>query len=56
MPIAMTRLTMKRRESSAAMNLIMKSGFTFEFPHWADAAADLCERWRAGRSVIDHAG
>lgn len=25
---------------------LMESGFTFDFPTWPQAAADLCERWR----------
>lgn len=25
---------------------LLQSGFTFEFPNWADAARDLCTRWR----------
>jgi uncharacterized protein len=27
---------------------LSQSGFTFEFPTWAEAAGDLCQRWRAG--------
>jgi NAD dependent epimerase/dehydratase family enzyme len=26
---------------------LLDSGFEFEFPKWADAASDLCRRWRA---------
>jgi uncharacterized protein (TIGR01777 family) len=26
---------------------LLAAGFTFEHPHWADAARDLCARWRA---------
>jgi uncharacterized protein (TIGR01777 family) len=26
---------------------LLQSGFTFEFPMWPEAAADLCRRWRA---------
>lgn len=25
---------------------LLDSGFTFEFPNWAEAAQDLCQRWR----------
>jgi len=25
---------------------LLESGFTFQFPTWADAASDLCRRWR----------
>jgi hypothetical protein len=25
---------------------LLDSGFTFRFPKWAEAAADLCRRWR----------
>lgn len=27
---------------------MLQSGFTFQFPTWAEAAPDLCARWRAG--------
>jgi uncharacterized protein len=27
---------------------LSQSGFTFEFSTWAEAAGDLCQRWRAG--------
>jgi uncharacterized protein (TIGR01777 family) len=26
---------------------LLNSGFEFEFPHWRDAAADLCRRWES---------
>jgi uncharacterized protein (TIGR01777 family) len=26
---------------------LLKSGFAFRYPHWADAAKNLCDRWRA---------
>jgi uncharacterized protein (TIGR01777 family) len=29
---------------------LLESGFTFEFPHWSDAARDLCHQWRALRA------
>ncbi|MGN6386263.1 MAG: DUF1731 domain-containing protein [Verrucomicrobiota bacterium] len=25
---------------------LLGEGFTFNFPNWADAAQDLCRRWR----------
>ncbi len=28
---------------------LLRSGFQFEFPTWAEAVADLCRRWREGR-------
>jgi NAD dependent epimerase/dehydratase family enzyme len=28
---------------------LLQSGFTFRFPTWAEAAADLCRRWREQR-------
>ncbi|MFL6515971.1 MAG: TIGR01777 family oxidoreductase [Chthoniobacterales bacterium] len=27
---------------------LLESGFRFQFPHWPDAAADLCHRYRTG--------
>jgi uncharacterized protein (TIGR01777 family) len=27
---------------------LIESGFTFDFPTWPEAAADLCRRWRGG--------
>ena len=27
---------------------LLRSGFTFRFPAWPEAAADLCRRWRRG--------
>jgi uncharacterized protein (TIGR01777 family) len=26
---------------------LLKAGFTFRFPHWPEAARDLCDQWRA---------
>jgi len=26
---------------------LLQSGFSFQFPTWAEAARDLCQRWRA---------
>ncbi|HYK00760.1 MAG TPA: TIGR01777 family oxidoreductase [Thermoanaerobaculia bacterium] len=31
---------------------LLQSGFTFEFPHWSDAARDLCSRRRTGAGRI----
>jgi uncharacterized protein (TIGR01777 family) len=40
-----TELLLKSRRVVPAR--LLESGFTFEFPHWAPAARDLCERRRA---------
>lgn len=40
-----TELLLKSRR--VVPTRLMQSGFTFEFPLWKDAAADLCNRWRA---------
>jgi NAD dependent epimerase/dehydratase family enzyme len=29
---------------------LLKAGFSFNFPTWPEAAADLVRRWRAGRA------
>ena len=39
-----TELVLKSRR--VVPGRLLESGFTFEFPSWADAAADLCQRWR----------
>ncbi len=39
-----TELILKSRR--VIPKLLTDSGFTFEFPHWEDAARDLCRRWR----------
>ena len=39
-----TELILKSRR--AIPTRLLDSGFTFEFPNWADAASDLCTRWR----------
>jgi uncharacterized protein len=41
-----TELILKSRRVTSAR--LMDSGFEFEYPHWQDAARDLCARWRAG--------
>jgi NAD dependent epimerase/dehydratase family enzyme len=38
-----TELILKSRRAVAGR--LLASGFTFEFPQWAAAAADLCGRW-----------
>jgi hypothetical protein len=30
---------------------LLDAGFTFQFPHWSEASADLCARWRSGAKV-----
>lgn len=42
-----TELVLKSRR--VVPGRLLESGFTFEFPSWADAAADLCRRWRESR-------
>ena len=42
-----TELVLKSRR--VVPGRLLESGFTFEFPSWADAAADLCQRWREDR-------
>jgi len=27
---------------------LLQEGFSFTYPHWSDAAQELCERWKAG--------
>ena len=40
-----TELILKSRRVVPAR--LLESGFVFRFPHWPDAAGDLCEQWRA---------
>jgi uncharacterized protein (TIGR01777 family) len=40
-----TELVLKSRR--VVPGRLLASGFTFEFPTWANAADDLCRRWRA---------
>jgi uncharacterized protein len=42
-----TELVLKSRRVVAGR--LLHSGFKFEFPTWAEAAADLCRRWREQR-------
>ncbi len=39
-----TELILKSRR--VVPGRLLKHGFDFEFPHWSDAARDLCARWR----------
>ncbi len=41
-----TELVLKSRR--VVPTRMLESGFEFEFPHWEQAARDLCRRWRAG--------
>jgi NAD dependent epimerase/dehydratase family enzyme len=41
-----TELVLKSRR--VVPRRLLDSGFTFDFPTWDAAAADLCRRWRAG--------
>ena len=43
-----TELVLKSRR--VVPGLLLERGFEFAFPRWADAARDLCERWRAARA------
>ena len=42
-----TELILKSRR--VVPGTLIKHGFSFTFPSWAEAAADLCRRWRAMR-------
>lgn len=48
-----TELVLKSRR--VVPGRLLESGFAFEFPTWAAAAADLCRRWRdrTGRRAYD---
>jgi hypothetical protein len=43
-----TELILKSRR--VVPGTLLQDGFEFEFPMWADAARDLCERWRSVNS------
>jgi uncharacterized protein (TIGR01777 family) len=43
-----TELILKSRR--VVPGRLLESGFEFKFPKWPEAAADLCERWRASRT------
>ena len=40
-----TELILKSRK--VVPGRLLQEGFTFEFPHWADAARELCARKRS---------
>ncbi|MBA2378198.1 MAG: DUF1731 domain-containing protein, partial [Blastocatellia bacterium] len=42
-----TELILKSRR--VVPKLLTESGFTFNFPHWETAAADLFNRWKAAK-------
>ena len=42
-----TELLLKSRR--VVPGRLIDHGFAFRFPHWPDAARDLCQRWRAER-------
>ena len=45
-----TELILKSRR--VVPRRLLECGFTFKFPYWSDAAADLCNQWRAARSSV----
>jgi len=42
-----TELILKSRR--VVPQRLIECGFTFKFPSWSDAAADLCDQWKAAR-------
>ena len=44
-----TELVLKSRR--VVPQRLLEHGFTFKFPSWSDAAADLCRRWKARRRI-----
>jgi len=44
-----TELVLKSRR--VVPGRLLRSGFTFRFPSWPEAAADLCGRWRESRNA-----
>lgn len=44
-----TELILKSRR--VVPGRLLQSGFTFQFPTWPEAAADLCRRWREAQQV-----
>ena len=44
-----TELILKSRR--VVPGRLLGAGFTFQYPHWRDAAVDLCQRWKAARSA-----
>jgi uncharacterized protein len=50
---AETELILKSRR--VVPGRLLEHGFTFKFPSWADAAADLCHQWKTPRRITDAA-
>ena len=48
-----TELILKSRR--VVPGRLLEHGFTFKFPSWADAAADLCHKWKTPRRITDPA-
>ncbi len=48
-----TELILKSRR--VVPRRLLQHGFTFKFPSWADAAADLCHQWKTTRRVTHSA-
>jgi uncharacterized protein (TIGR01777 family) len=48
-----TELILKSRRVVPAR--LLEHGFRFRFPHWSDAARDLCDRWRVMASAASAA-
>lgn len=46
-----TELILKSRR--VIPSRLLESGFTFQYPGWAEAACDLCDRWRRLQSRAD---
>ena len=44
-----TELVLKSRR--VVPRRLLEDGFTFRFPGWSDAAADLCYQWKASRRI-----
>jgi NAD dependent epimerase/dehydratase family enzyme len=44
-----TELILKSRR--VVPRRLLESGFVFQFPTWAEAADDLCRRWREWRQA-----
>jgi uncharacterized protein len=44
-----TELILKSRR--VVPQRLLECGFTFKFPSWSDAAADLCNQWKAARQI-----
>ena len=48
-----TELILKSRR--VVPRRLLERGFTFTFPSWPDAAADLCRQWKMTRRMTDSA-